>query len=514
MVAEVPAEVVAEVPAEVVAEVPAETVTFKERMQNFGQGVKSFGNWILAALRIIMFPFRFIFRIVEKAVYFILKPIAELLTDIPFENTSEFFAWFGGSDLEVWRKTPSPQQGKRTALGFLMFVIATVSALFAGKMWGDIFHSIPVGIVVFFLWFMLIWSMERSIIIYIDHGNGKKWIIITRLLIVLIVSFVNTTFLGIMIFDTEIQQVLVEYRSDALKHNRNLEDNATGLIQAKRDVLSNDVVNAENAYNKFISDQESKIDNQRQQLATNKARLMNEIAGSVGSGFKGYGTAAKADEAVVAADQALLDQMVTKLENLRTNCPQYTALQDAKEKLNREDPPLLAQLQSIRKNFAERADNVNVQKMDGYSDRYDALWGVARKTPVLIIGFFLLFLAIESMPILMKIMASKDNYEEILSTLRNEKSAEIAQESSFKMLQNLEQHEKNTTPLRETALQTKLQSDAIITELQGQLDNQRIAKVQNLNNFLAQLNTSTNLDDTTIKKIKEMAQGELLQTWN
>jgi len=396
-----------------------------------------------------------------------------------------------------------------------MLVVAVMSAVFAARMWGDIFNSIVAEILVFFLWFNLIWAMERSIIIFFDNGNGK-WVIATvRLVIVFFISFVNTSFAGIMVFDSEIKEVLVETRTANQKHVKSQEDDAVSLIQAKRDVLSGNVSDAENKYNKIISAQEARIDDQRKKLKESSDRLAGEIAGSVGSHVPGFAKAAQAAKEIMDADKKLLDEMISRLENQRTTCPEYSSLEIAKAKLAREDPPLLAQIEKTRKSFSEKASIVEVLKNDGYSDRYLALWGVAKKTPLLIISFFFLFFVIEALPIIMKLMANKDNYDEILNALKAEKSAEIAQNSELTMLQNMKKHNEAINPLREESLRTQLIADATIAELQTKLDDQKIARIQAVDTFLRKINTSsTSFDPETVKQIKKQIQSKLMASLN
>ncbi len=117
-------------------------------------------------------------------------------------------AWFSGADLKILKDMPSSVIEKRASFGYTMFMAVIVSAFIAAAVWGDIMDSFATGLLIGVVWFFAIWMIDRSIMAFMDHdkpgkSHKKTAVIITRITLVVALSYINGTFAQLKIFEAE-----------------------------------------------------------------------------------------------------------------------------------------------------------------------------------------------------------------------------------------------------------------------------------------------------------------------
>lgn len=341
---------------------------------------------------------------------------------IKFANMAEFFAWFAGADLEIWRVMPSPVRKKRTTFGMLVFFSVAVSALLAGDTWGDIFHSTGAGVFIGIVWFQIIWSLDRAVIVYMDNNTGNRAVVAGRFAIIFAVAFINTTFIAMKIFNTEINTFIAAKKDAQRGMVTDSIANVKNGYQMERDAEYASLTAVNQKYVDATAAGQKAIDDQRAIIKARRDELIGEVEGNVGSGKKGYGDAAKTKQAMLAEDEATLQTLIARYDETKQNSPEWLALQDAKVKYAKRDAQLLADIAKADAFLAGRTETITNSAQDGYADRSQALWGVAKGNKLLMFMVFVFFFTFESMSVLMKIMGGTDNYDEALRLIKLEHS--------------------------------------------------------------------------------------------
>lgn len=349
-------------------------------------------------------------------VYIFRKAIMKVVES--FTNTlATFYAWYGGADISVLKTVPSGVQAKRAGLGAVMLIVILVSSLLAGKVWSDI-YSPAAGVLIAVVWFVLITALDRMIMTIMDHekekGGWKRYTIISvRILMVLGISYVNATIIQMMIFRPEIEQVIAEHRNADLQH---VIDSITPVIdQFEADKAANDqlVIDAETSYQTWYANQTQAIRAQRDSLRMREDLWAKEIEGIVGSGKKGYGPAAKAKRELITQDSLRLAAMEAEFAASTITTPEYQAIATAQKLRDSRNAVIDRDIAKTKLFEARELKRVEAQKIDGFSDRYDALHVVAGRN-VFVYAWFLLFILIEALTIIVKMMMGRDAYDDAL----------------------------------------------------------------------------------------------------
>ena len=439
------------------------------------------------------------------------RALNELFIERPWRNLAEFFAWCAGADLEILRRINSSERKSKTAMGMVIFfTIATTSAL-AGNSWGNIFHSLPVGVGISCIWFVLFLSLDRTVLKWMDKNSGWK-VAAARLIMILGVGYLNTLFVSMEMYHDEI---MVQIQEDKMHEIAAVSDSITTVtknFQKERDQLQANSDQAGTNYMAWAAAEQSKIDAQRALWVQHQNQFIGEVAGNIGSGKKGWGDAAKADEVVAKTDSIVLAQMIAKFDAEKEASPAWKAKVDAENVQKRRDPELLADITKNKDYLQGRSDLVTNRKQDGFGHRVDAMWKQAGKRPFTFFMTFVFFLMLESMPVLMKLMSTKGNYDFELALADKEYAAEQQYQRSIQLASKQQGYEATMENMRINSLREQTNRTAVINGLQDELNRQKLLGIDTLQKHLAEIESRVQvLPEEQREQVREVFTKKALQ---
>ncbi|EPR73354.1 hypothetical protein ADIWIN_1785 [Winogradskyella psychrotolerans RS-3] len=291
----------------------------------------------------------------------------------------QFFILCSGADTDILENCSIGEQNKYAGIGATVFFTAVMATIAASYALYTVFDNLYSSIFFGLIWGLLIFNLDRYIVSTIKKRDNILDEILQatpRLFLALIIAVVISKPLELKIFEKEINQVLLEQKNDLTLANQNqIAEQFSPKIAALESEISslNAQVDAKEAevnglYNTYIS----------------------EAEGTAGSKLLGKGPVYKEKrdkhDAGLAELQELKSDNKTKIEALET---QITTLQ------------------------ADYTTNVKasqpiIDNFDGLMARITAL----DELPWLPSFFiFLLFLAIETSPIIAKLLASKGEFD-------------------------------------------------------------------------------------------------------
>lgn len=347
-------------------------------------------------------------------------------------------AWFAGADLKLMKQMPSSVIEKRSGFGFAMFMAVFASAFVTTCVWTSI-KGPTAGLLIGILWFVLMWTIDRMIVIYMDHDvPGFTWkkgaVVAGRLLLVFGLSGFNSTVAEMMILDTEIHQVLVADKQATLSQLNDSIDVANKPLESEKRALVNEVRSKTDEYTLWTTMRNAQIKAAEDSLRARENMWIGEIEGIVGSGKKGYGPAAKAKREAISQDSIRLVQARIDFENEKLSDAHYMAIQSAEGARDVRTAELNI---LIAKNVAyqeKETARINALKDDGFIDRYHALHTVAGDAPVFAFIIFLIFFCIEALVVILKLLSKRDAYDEAIK-LQSEEFVADKQHSIISKIQ-------------------------------------------------------------------------------
>ncbi|WP_179343476.1 DUF4407 domain-containing protein [Winogradskyella ursingii] len=291
----------------------------------------------------------------------------------------QFFILCSGADSDILNECSNGEQNKYAGIGATVFftaVMATIAASYAlYTVFDNLFTSIFFGLV----WGLLIFNLDRYIVSTIKKRDNVIDEIIQatpRIFLAIIIAVVISKPLELKIFEKEINQVLLEQKNDLTLANQNqiaeqyspkianLESQIAGL-QSEVDLKENEV-NA--LYNTYIT----------------------EAEGTSGTLKLGKGP-------VYKEKREKHDAALAELQQLKT---------DNKTKIEALENEILSLQGAYNANVSESQPIID--NFDGLMARITAL-GALPWLPSFFI--FLLFLAIETSPIIAKLLSPKGEFD-------------------------------------------------------------------------------------------------------
>ncbi|NKI30708.1 DUF4407 domain-containing protein [Croceivirga thetidis] len=291
----------------------------------------------------------------------------------------KFFIFCSGADSDILDTCSKGEQNKYAGIGATVFFTAVMAFIASGYALYTVFDNVYTAIFFGFIWGLLIFNLDRYIVSTIKKRDNK-WSEIAqatpRIILALIIAIVISKPLELKIFQKEIDQVLLEEKNQmtlankeqlALQYSPKIESLNQEIKSLKADIASKEAeTNA--LYDTYIS----------------------EAEGTAGTGLLGKGP-------VYKEKREKHDAYLAELKLLKENNGQkIAALEDQIATLNADYNTKVGDTQPVIDGF------------DGLMARINAL----DKLPWLPSFFiFLLFLAIETAPIIAKLLAPKGEYD-------------------------------------------------------------------------------------------------------
>ncbi|GAB1858433.1 DUF4407 domain-containing protein [Flavobacteriaceae bacterium MHTCC 0001] len=291
----------------------------------------------------------------------------------------QFFIICSGADTAILKRCSPGEQNKYAGIGATVFFTAVMAFIAAGYALYTVFDNLFSAIFFGLIWGLLIFNLDRYIVSTIKKtGNTIHEFIqaLPRIILAIIIAIVISKPLELKIFEKEINQVLLEEKNAMTLANK---DQIAAQFTPEIDAINNDIKKLEDD----ISAKEAEVNSLYDVY-------ISEAEGTAGTKRLGKGPVYK--EKREKHDAALADLQRLKEDNKAKILAAELKIDELQDTYNAK----LTETQPIISNF------------DGLMARINAL----NKLPWLPSFFiFLLFLAIETAPILAKLLAPKGIYD-------------------------------------------------------------------------------------------------------
>lgn len=290
-----------------------------------------------------------------------------------------FFISCSGSDSELIKKCSIGEQNKFVGIGAAVFFTAVMATIASSYALYTVFDNLSIAVFFGLIWGLLIFNLDRYIVSTIkktDSRSKEFFQAIPRLVLAIIIAIVISKPLELKIFEKEINHVLLEQKNELTLANQ---QQITLQYTPKINEIENN-----------INSLKSEIDQKEAEVNSLYDTYISEAEGTAGTKLLGKGPVYK--EKREKHDAALLELQLLKTEN-KSKIASY---EEELEILQANQLASKTKTQPIIDNF------------DGLMARVNALG----KLPWLPSFFiFLMFLAIETSPILAKLLGPKGEFD-------------------------------------------------------------------------------------------------------
>lgn len=291
----------------------------------------------------------------------------------------QFFILCSGADTNILDNCSNGEQNKYAGIGATVFftaLMATIAASYAlYTVFDNLYTSIGFGLV----WGLLIFNLDRYIVSTIKKRNSFLDELLQaapRIFLAFIIAVVISKPLELKIFEKEINQVLLEQKNDLTLANQN---QIAQQFNPKIAELEGQILGLQN-----------EIDAKETEVNALYDTFITEAEGTSGSMKLGKGP-------VYKEKREKHDTALAELQQLKT---------DNKAKITTLENEIIALQGDYKANVSESQPIID--NFDGLMARVTAL-GTLPWLPSFFI--FLLFLAIETSPIIAKLLSPKGEYD-------------------------------------------------------------------------------------------------------
>ena len=290
-----------------------------------------------------------------------------------------FFIFCSGADSDILASCSQGERNKYAGIGATVFFTAVMAFIASGYALYTVFDNYYSAVFFGFIWGLLIFNLDRFIVSTLkkrDSVRGELLQASPRLVLAIIIAIVISKPLEMKIFEKEINQVLLEEKNSMTLANK---DQLALQYQPKIEQLNQEITNLKEE----VAQKEAVTDALYDTYIT-------EAEGTAGTGLLGKGP-------VYKEKREKHDASLAELASLKeANAQKILGLEQQITTLESDYNTAVTSSQPIIDGF------------DGLMARVNAL----NKLPWLPSFFiFLLFLAIETAPILAKLLSSKGEYD-------------------------------------------------------------------------------------------------------
>jgi sRNA-binding carbon storage regulator CsrA len=291
----------------------------------------------------------------------------------------KFFIFCSGADTDILSTCSNGERNKYAGIGATVFFTAVMAFIASGYALYTVFDNIYTSIFFGLIWGLLIFNLDRYIVSTIKKRDSFKSELLQaapRIILAIIIVIVISKPLEMKIFEKEINQVLLEEKNAMTLENK--EQLALQYIPTIES-LNQDITNLKNEVEQKEAETNALYDT-----------YIAEAEGTAGTKLLGKGP-------VYEEKREKHDAYLAELQQLKqTNSEKIAAIETQIADLNTDYDTAVSTSQPVIDGF------------DGLMARINAL----NKLPWLPSFFiFLLFLAIETAPIIAKLLAPKGEYD-------------------------------------------------------------------------------------------------------
>jgi len=301
-----------------------------------------------------------------------------------------------GADLDLLENCSKSEQVKYAGIGGTIFFTAVMAFIASAYALFTVFDSVFLAIGFGLIWGLLIFNLDRFIVSTIKK-QGKPWLeigqAIPRLILAVIIAVVIAKPLELKIFQKEIDQVLLKQKNEL-------------TLQNKEQIALQ--------YSPEISRVESEIKDLKEVVKTKENEVNDLYSTYIAEAEGTKGTLKIGKGPVYKEKREKHDAMLQELQQLHS---------DNKLQITEKE----AQIKSLRENQNQQATSSQpiIDGFDGLMARINALDNLPWLPSFFI---FLLFLAIETSPILAKLLSQKGEYDLKLTNHENKIKTWVVQE--------------------------------------------------------------------------------------
>ncbi|MEM7380788.1 MAG: DUF4407 domain-containing protein [Bacteroidota bacterium] len=291
----------------------------------------------------------------------------------------DFFILCSGSDTNILKSCSSGEQNKYAGIGATVFFTALMAFIASGYALYTVFDNVFAAIFFGLIWGLLIFNLDRFIVSTIKKRDRfwSEFLQATpRIILAVIIAVVISKPLEMKIFEKEINQVLLEQKNE--------------MTLANKQQIAQQYTPAVEALNQEIAGLKAEIDTKEAETNALYETYISEAEGRAGTMLLGKGPVYK--EKREKHDAYLLE------------------LQQLKEANRLKITEKESQIAALNTEYTQAVDTSQpvIDGFDGLMARINAL-GELPWFPSFFI--FLLFLAIETAPIIAKLLAPKGPYD-------------------------------------------------------------------------------------------------------
>ncbi|SNS69110.1 protein of unknown function [Belliella buryatensis] len=300
------------------------------------------------------------------------------------------FLWFcSGANFNLLQKSPT-ESNKYVGIGGTVFFTAVLATLSAGYALFTIFQSIYAAIGFSLIWGLMIFNLDRFIVSSMRKRANvwSEWkMAIPRLIMAVILALVISKPLELKIFEREINRKLDEQKIQMMAESKEALSSSfkeIGVLEARKDSLSRAIQTAIS----YRDQLQQEYDFERFGVKTDGS-----------SGIVGLGTNAKKKEQQL--DEAQLELREMKADN--------------QNRIDLLDQEILAI--NTQKEAEFQKVKPQIDGFDGIAARIDALSHLTSESKAIWranIMIILLFIAIETAPIFVKLISLRGPYDQFL----------------------------------------------------------------------------------------------------
>lgn len=290
-----------------------------------------------------------------------------------------FFILCSGADLNLIKECSNGEQNKYAGIGATVFFTAIMAFIASSYALFTVFDNIYTSLFFGVIWGLLIFNLDRYIVSTLrKNGTFSKQLtqVIPRLALAIIIAVVISKPLELKIFEKEINQVLLTQKNKMTLDNKNqISERFTPekeKLQSHINILKAEIIKKEKETNQLYE------------------TYINEAEGTLGTKLKGKGP-------VYKEKREKHDASLAELSKLKDN---------NSKKISQKENQIAILIQ--KQKDTEITSQPIISNFDGLMARINAL----DQLPWLPSFFiFLLFLTIETAPILTKLISNKSEYD-------------------------------------------------------------------------------------------------------
>jgi uncharacterized small protein (DUF1192 family) len=295
---------------------------------------------------------------------------------------TSFFLFCAGADQSILKRTPT-DVNKYASIGATVFFTGIFAAIAGGFALFSVFKSVAIAILFGVVWGLMIFNLDRYIVMSIKKKDNK-WqefgMAFPRLILAVLIAFVIAKPLELKLFESEIRSELVLMEQQRYQEQ---EETLRGRFSPEIAKMQAEI----QGLNAQIEAKTLKRD-ELNQLA------IQEADGTGGSGQKNLGPIYKAKKKDADSAQQEMDKTIAML--------------------NPEIESKRAQIKELEGLMNTNMTEMEKVRLDGFAARLDALGNLASKSSTIFwasIFITLLFIAIETAPLFVKLISERSPYD-------------------------------------------------------------------------------------------------------